>query len=156
VLGDPAKRTAWDGARAPQRPREAAPPAAPRAARPAGPEPPLAIRVLSRFSWLLLSLVFRLVGSVALLLLGPLAAKLSREDLDRKAPVLSDFVFPVGRILLFGGLALLVAQKLWGIAGSPRAAVILIIAGVATFVLERVALAWVWAFGQGSRPRDRC
>jgi len=159
VLSDPVRRRAWDAAHAPRRTAEKAPAAQaaparrppPRTAAP--PVPPLASRAVSRLAWLVLSLIFRLIGSLALLLLGPLAERLSKEDLRRKAPGLSDFVFPVGRILLVGGIALLGAQRLFGLAASPRAALILIGAGVATFLLERVALASVWAFGRGTRPR---
>jgi hypothetical protein len=164
VLNDPARRRAWDAAhfrppaeQAPARPpppARSAPPRPEPRTQPAPPPPPLPQRVASRIAWLLLGLVLRLVGFVAMMFVGPLAERVSHDELKHKAPALAGFVLPVGRVLLFGGILLLGFQKLWSPGASPRFAVILIVIGIVIFGIERIALASFWAFGRGRRPRS--
>jgi hypothetical protein len=168
VLTDPLRRRAFDATHGPPLRRGAAPaagppadarqkraapaprPAAPRAAEPPAPLPH---RVVSQAAWLLLGFAIKIVGFVTLLLVGSVAEKLAREDLQRKAPALTDFVFPIGRTLLVGGIVLLVVARFWLPFVSPRFAIVLIVVGVVTFAIERLALATVWAFGRGRRPK---
>jgi hypothetical protein len=161
VLSDPAQRRTWDRAHAAAeetRPVADAPRAKPRHERAArnedgAPAAAVVTRALSRSAWLVLSALIRVVGGVVMLLLGPLAERGARDELRRRAPALSDWVFPIGRLLLVGGIALLVVQRAFGLGGGARAAVLLILAGVVGFVLERVAIASVWAFGRRGPPR---
>ena len=72
-----------------------------------------------------------------------------------KAPALVDILFPLGRIALIGGIIVLVIQKTLDADSDITWAMVLIGAGALVFVIERIALASVWAFGKGGRPRGQ-
>jgi hypothetical protein len=164
VLKDPSLRREFDftqgdrspAARPPAPPARArgAPAARPRPGAPAPAERPRSARTwLSRAAWLPLSLVIRLVSFVVLLLVGPIAERLARHELDRKVPKLVDFLFPIGRLSFVCGIVLIVLQRTWRPLASPAFAIGLVVLGVLIFVIERIALASVWAFGRGRGPR---
>jgi hypothetical protein len=153
VLGDPESRRDYDARSAPEGAAKPAPP--PRAAGPAGsrgPHPALAI--LSRAAWLPLAALIKTASFLLLLVLGPLAERLARTELNRRAPALVDTFFPIGRLALLAGIALVVVEKSWRPVASPRFAIVLLLAGALIFVIERIALASVWAFGGGRRPKS--
>jgi DnaJ domain len=161
VLHDPVKRLEFDAETAPPAAEPAAPFAPPvrrGEAREAAPWSEVDRRrsfrsVLSRVAWFPLGLLIRLLSFVFLLLVGPFAERLARNELDRKAPALVDYLFPVGRTALVAGIVLLIVQRSWQPLASPVFAIILIGVGVLIFVIERIALASVWAFGRGGRPK---
>jgi hypothetical protein len=132
----------------PKPPRREAPPAP----QPA-PKPPAVSAAASRASWFLLGFFLRIIGFFALLLVGPVAERRSRDDLYRVAPGVVEIVFPIGRIAM---LAALILGGIWVSRQdtmSPTPAIVLGAVGGIIFVIERIALASVWALGRGRPPR---
>jgi len=127
-------------------------PAAPLASPPA-PKRPAASALGSRASWFILGFFLRIIGFFALLVVGPVAERRSRDDLYRVAPGVVEIVFPIGRIAM---LAALILAGIWVSREdtmSPTPAIVLGVIGGIIFVIERIALASVWALGRGRPPR---
>jgi hypothetical protein len=169
VLSDPLRRRVFDAKRWPAAetgladdadgpPRR--PPAAARERRaaPFAPEPrpkPTAVSAAaSRASWFVLGLVIRALGFVAMVVIGPFAERRSRDDFHRRAPAFVEMVFPLGRIALLAALVLAIIAAWRSGSMSLKPAIVLAVIGVTIIVIERVAIASVWAMGRGGRPRD--
>jgi hypothetical protein len=167
ILSDPLRRKEFDRSLEPrpvpvvaapsprrqpprQKPKEGAEPLAP----PPPHKPPAVSAFASRASWLVLGFFLHILGFFALLVVGPFAERRSRDDLYRVAPGFVEIVFPLGRIAL---LAALILAGLWVTRQetmSPVPAIVLGSVGGLIFVIERIALASVWAMGRG-RPRRK-
>jgi hypothetical protein len=144
---------------APAPPPARRPPAAPRErkAAPLAPEPPpkppAAHALASRVSWFLLGLVIRVLGFIAMVLIGPFTERRSRDEFHRRAPAFFDLIAPLGRIALAAALILAVISGLReGMSWTP--AIVFAAIGVTILVIERIAIASYWAIGRGRAPRD--
>jgi DnaJ domain len=179
VLSDPLRRSVFDSRRWPmtgfaadvevdEEAAEAPPPARRRPPAPAppqerrpfafAPDPKPKPRVSafgSRVSWFVLSLLIRTVGFIAMVVIGPFAEQRSRNDFHRRAPAFVEMIFPLGRIALIAALVLAIIWAWREGRMSLTPAIVFAAIGAVIFLIERIAVASVWAMGQGRRRTTR-
>jgi len=125
-------------------------PAAPPRGGPAppAPKPPLGRALVSRGAWLVLGGLIHAVGFLALLIVGPIAERKTKDELRHRLPAFVDVIFPLGRLAIIVGLLGLGAWNLNPERSDLHWSVAILASGGLIFAVERIVLASFWVMGR--------